>query len=333
MPVPPAPPALVPDYVWLERRVSAALQSSRCPLARFLPRELVLVIASFLWSPLTSVSRQLDNPGQRAMWSLSLAICTGWIHADTQQYDDWNNELRGRVMAGWRLRAIECYGDRYLNGFSFTYCGPTGDTWSTEVRKGSHHRPSMSRLQLASGEAIVQVAVRVSKWMECCVFETSAGRRFQVGGRGSRWQPKEKHASEWTHAGVTQLLLMPHTQPRPHTDQQTAAEETVAATYEALAFTYGIGGHVHNLGVYYQPLWPTQPHSLVRPHPPPVPSAAPSTGAPRPTMAASLTTVPPPSSIALTENVASAASVVWSGPSYLTPNPTTTRLQPLLSSS
>jgi len=294
---------LVPDYLRLERLVCVALQHCRSPVARQLPGELVHLILSFLWSPLTSVSRQLDNPRQRALWSPSLAICTGWIHGDTAQYDEWTGELRGRVMAGWRLRAIDCWGDRYVNGFSFTYSGPGGETWSSEVRKGSHHRPSVSRLQLSSGEHIVQVAVRLSKWMECCVFETSAGRRFQVGGRGSRWAPKEKHASEWTHAGVTQLLLMP--QP-PKSDGADAG-----CTYEALAFTYGLGGHVHNLGVYYQKLTPSTP-----------PAAA--------SVPASVQPAPPTPSID-----DDAAAVAWSSTSYQShprPHPLTTRL-PLLSSS
>ena len=322
---------VVPDYARLERRVSVSLQHSRLAQARVLPSELVRLIVSFLWSPLTSASRQLHNPRQRQLWAPSLAICTGWIHADTVQYDDWTAELRGRVMAGWRLRAIDGYGDRYVNGFSFTYEGPNGDTWSSEVRKGSHHRPSMSRLQLSDGERIVQVAVRVSKWMECCVFETSAGRRFQVGGRGSRWAPKERHASEWTHAGVTQLLLMP--QSKPQLQGQAAGRATVAATYEALAFTYGVGGHVHNLGVYFQALWPT-------PSQPPTSSATPAVYKPAATPVPAVNPSPAtvqlvPASTAAADEASAASNAMWSGASCLThslPHPPTARLS-LLSSS
>ena len=307
---------LVPDYLRLEQRVSVALQLSRCPSARLLPWDLVQLVASFLWQPLRSVSRQLDNPRHRDM--ASLAMCTGWVHKDTQQYDDWTSELCGRVLAGWRLRAIECYGDRYLNGFSFTYAAPHGDsTWSTAVRKGSHHRPSLSRVQLAAGERIVQVAVRVSKWMECCVFETSAGRRFQIGGRGSRWAPKEKHATEWSHAGVTQLLLMP-----PVTADS-------GCTFEALAFTYGIGGHVHNLGVYYQPLWPRQPPPLAPSKPLSASCDSDTTRTPAPSL-------PMPSSAAQTAPpTAPTDDALWNDATCLShslPLPTTARL-PLLSSS
>ena len=313
----PSPPPLVPAYVRLERQVSIALRHSSSSIARQLPPELVRLVSSFLWSPLTSVSRQLHNPRQRALWSPSLAICTGWLHSDTQQYDDWTGELRGRVMAGWRLHTIDCYGDRYVNGFGFTYVSPAGDTWSTEVRKGSHHRPSMSRLQLVTGERIVQVAVRMSKWMECCVFETSAGRRFQVGGRGSRWAPKEKQASEWTHAGVTQLLLMPHSNNGSAT----------GCSYEALAFTYGIGGHVHCLGVYYQKLSPGPPQ-------PPASSALPA-AQPAAAPAKAALVQPAPSSTA-TDEMESAAGALWDGASscltHSLPHPATTR-HTLLSSS
>ena len=167
------------------------------------------------------------------------------------------------------------------------------------MRKGSHHRPSLSRLLLSADECIVQVAVRVSKWMECCVFETSAGRRFQVGGRGSRWAPKEKHASEWTHAGVTQLLLMPRPHEQPQSPHHTAGEAGVSvaiASYQAVAFTYGIGGHVHNLGVYYQPLWAAQPQ--------------PTTSSTQPSIAHD--TAPTAGSV-LTVSTTPATSVAWSG--------------------
>ena len=122
-----SPTSLVPDYLLLERHVCAALQGSRCPTARLLPSELVHLVVSFLWSPLTSLSRQLHNPRQRSLWTASLALCTGWIHGDTQQYDDWTSELSGLVMAGWRLRAIDGYG------------GPTQTSHSTPTVKPQQH--------------------------------------------------------------------------------------------------------------------------------------------------------------------------------------------------
>ena len=290
----PAPPLLVPDYVRLEGQVRVGLRSSSSPVARLLPPELLRLVVSFLWEPRASLSRQMHNPSQRLLQSSSLPYCTGWVHADTEQSDDWTSELRARVLAGWRLRAVDCWGDRYCNGFAFTYESGSGEQWSTEARKGSHHRPSVSRLQLQTGECIVQVAVRLSKWMECVVFETSRGRRFQVGGRGSRWAPKERQASEWTRAGVTQMLLMP----QPHAGR----------AYEALAFAYGVGGHVHNLGVYYQPLWPTR-------SPAPAPTASP----PEPVSAAvPATPVREVASAAVCEDDMSAGGAVWSSQAYLT---------------
>ena len=288
---PMSPLLLLPDYVRLERQVGVGLRYSSSPVARLLPPELLRLVVSFLWEPRASISRQMHNPSQRLLQSSSLPHCTGWVHADTEQFDDWTSELRARVLSGWRLRAVDCWGDRYCNGFAFTYESSSGEQWSTEARKGSHHRPSVSRLQLQAGEAIVQVAVRLSKWMECVVFETSRGRRFQVGGRGSRWAPKERQASEWTHAGVTQRLLMP----QPHAGR----------AYEALAFAYGVGGHVHNLGVYYQPLWTTHSQTTE-------PAAA--------TVSAAVpaTTVREVASAAVCDDDLSTGSAAWSSQAYLT---------------
>ena len=186
------------------------------------------IVASFLWFPLrTSTFNSLHS---RTRWMNNhptLPHCTGEVHADTIQHDGWTAELHTRILRGWRLRAIHGWGGMFANGLGFSYCHPSdaSETFEVEAVYGNHHNPQLSHFELEAGERIVQVSMICSVYMQAVRFDTSHGREYQIGRAEHRryWQP-----------------LLP------------TADKLHGKQVEALAFMFGVGGHIHNLGVWYQ---------------------------------------------------------------------------------
>ena len=230
--------SLLPDYTFLSHCIYHNLSKAKHPTsASPLPPALSLtldvsgIVASFLWSPLRTHSR--DDPHSRH-WlhgDLTLPHCTGQVHDDTNQHDCLSGELHGRLLRGWRLRAIHGWGGRYANGLGFTYCHPSEPTATFDVERayGNHDMPQLTHFELEAGERVVQVSMCCRTWMHAIRFDTSHGRQYQIGksDRARHWQP-----------------LLP------------TADTRHGRQVEALAFMYGVGGHIHNLGVHYQLLSP-----------------------------------------------------------------------------
>lgn len=193
------------------------------------------LVASFLWTPHTTTStNQLPTRARFLRNNPALPHCTGETHTDTHQHDCWTDDLRQRVLRGWRLRAIHGWGGLYANGLGFTY-GPAGGggdgeadgegSLEIEAVYGNHHSPQPTHFELEAGERIVQVSTICSVWMQAVRFTTSHGRQYQLG-RGE-------------HQRYYQPLL-------PTADQLHGRQ------VEVLAVIFGVGGHIHNIGIWYQ---------------------------------------------------------------------------------
>ena len=230
---------LVPDYTFLSHciyhnlnkaahSVSESSTTSSSHGGPSLSLDVSSIVASFLWSPIpTAGANGLHGRVHFLRDHPNLPYCTGETHADTVQHDTWSAELHSRILHGWRLRAIHGWGDMYANGLGFTY-GPSNDptaTYEVDAVYGLHHNPRLSHLELEAGERIVQVSIVCSVYMQAVKFETSHGREYVIGRVEHRryWQP-----------------LLP------------TADKLHGRQVEALAFMFGVGGHLHNLGVWYQ---------------------------------------------------------------------------------
>ena len=235
--VPSAAGSLLPTYTFLAHCIhhnlnKASRHSLSPPTAPSLSLDVSGLVASFLWFPLRTAS--MNSLHTRTSWlrdDPSLPYCTGEVHADTQQHDGWSSELHGRILRGWRLRAIAGWGGMYANGLGVTYAHPSApsETFELAAVYGNHHSPQQSQFELETGERIVQVSCIPNTWMLAVRFDTSHGRQYQLGQAGHRdyWQS-----------------LLP------------TADKLHGRQIEALAFVFGVGGHIHNLGVYYQLLSP-----------------------------------------------------------------------------
>ena len=233
----------LPSYKWLSRFLYAqlsalhdeALLTHPSPPPPLLLPEVVDLVVDFLWEPLITPSLGL-NPTHYTHHPIppsTRAHCTGRVHADTVVRDDWSEELRLRVMRGWRIRAIRYWGNVYANGLQVVYGGGGGqgggggeERWQTDGLYGSHHQPKEEVWELEEGERIRQVRVEYDVWMHRVVMETSRGRMLEMG----RAEPP------MVRSPLVRKALLPEVQ----------GEE-----YEVLAFITGVGGHIHHLGVYY----------------------------------------------------------------------------------
>ena len=250
---------LLPDYTFLSHCIyhslsrpsrsrstsSSSSSSSSSPSSHRIPAlslDVSSLVASFLWSPhITASTNQLSARTRFLRNHPTLPYCTGETHGDTHQHDCWTDDLRQRILRGWRLRAIHGWGGLYANGLGFTY-GPSiggdgnaeGDGGNglleVEAVYGTHHNPELTHFELEAGERIVQVSVICSVWMQALRFTTSHGRQYQLG-RGE-------------HQRYYQPLL-------PTADQLHGRQ------VEVLALMFGVGGHIHNIGVRYLLLSPT----------------------------------------------------------------------------
>ena len=230
--------SLLPDYRWLSRIIYSQLSAlhdeaiaahSPSPPPLLLP-EVVDLIVDFIWEPLITSSQDL-NPNHYSYHPISPSTrlyCTGRVHTDTIVRDDWSDALRERLVRGWRIRSIRYWSGVYANGLQAVVYGHGEERWEVEGLHGSHHQPREAEWVLEEGERIRQVTVEYDVWYHRVVLESSAGRRCEMG----RGEPEGRRYSP-----VVRKALLP---------------EVPGEEYEALAFIYGVGGHIHNLGVYYQ---------------------------------------------------------------------------------
>ena len=235
---------LLPDYTLLSHCIQYTLarsSASSCTATSFhshvlLPRDVTGLVASFLWSPCcTSTANSLHTRTDWLIGDPTLPHCTGDVHHDTRQVDQYSSELHSRILRGWRIRTLHGWGAEFANGLGVTYGPPTADsadTFDVEAVYGSHHQPQPSHFELQAGERIVQVTFASSTWFQGVRFHTSLGRQYQVGRAESHrvdidWRP-----------------LLP------------AADKLRGRQVEVLAFMLGVGGHIHNMGVWYQLLSP-----------------------------------------------------------------------------
>ena len=235
---------LIPDYTFLahciHHNLSRASISSPSSTSTTLPVPLgvAAIIASFLWTPLRTNNandRHYDN--SLRCW-LNTPHCIGRVHGDTRQHDDWSGHLRSFVLSGWRLRALHGWGwsGRCANGLGLTYCHPTNRSSTIDIatRLGTNeswqrvhqHKPQLSRFELQAGERIVQVAITWRVSVDAIRFETSHGRRCQLGS--------SVYGGSWVRLLPTAEVLKGRQQ------------------VEVLAFMFGVGARIHNVGVYYQ---------------------------------------------------------------------------------
>ena len=194
------------------------------------------LIIELLWEPLITPSYDLvPRRASRHAPPPHSPHTTGCTHADTQFRDDYSPQLRALLLRGWRLRSVHYWANTYANGFYVTYQHPVdaSQRWSTEPLWGTHHSPREYEFELEEGERVRQVQVRYDVWYHQVVLETSRGRRCVMGTGESRQYPQGR---EWEHGLCRTKLLLP---------------EGDGREYEVLAFMYGVGGHVHNMGVYF----------------------------------------------------------------------------------
>ena len=248
--------ALLPEYRYLSRCIHRRLRSihdeGRTASAGGnipdVPPELVDIVADYLWLPQHTLSKELtakhrlrDAVAHPDIGGVTGGVmCTGQVHLDTVQRDDWTPALRALIMRGWRISAVRYRANMYANGLQVTYRHPSDreQTFSTEMLAGTHHAPLDGLFELEEGERIRQVTVRYNVWLDRVLLETSLGRKCAIG-RGEMMRRGRGEDDEWQEDRIKQFRLIP------------AAD---AAHCEVLAFHFGVGGHIHNLGVYYQTL-------------------------------------------------------------------------------
>ena len=245
----PAPPTFLhlPDYRWLSRVLYSQLLAlhdddvaahSPSPLPLLLP-EVMDVVVEYVWEPLVTHSLDsgtyhLRRRGQPVP-SYTREHCSGRVHVDTTERNDWSDDLRMRILHGWRIRSVRYWHGMYANGLQVTYAssagGGGGETMEMEGLHGSHHQPVEAEFVLEEGERIRQVRVEYDVWYHRVFLDTSKGRTCVIG------------TGEPEHMRRTPL------------PQRALLPEVEGENYEVLAFMLGVGGHIHNLGCYYQRVW------------------------------------------------------------------------------
>ena len=179
-------PSPLPSYKLLSRALySIHLQLHDEGFLPLLLPGLCDLVVDFLWEPLETPSYELI--GRYTPVTPSLSHCTGYVHSDTQQRDDWSPTLRSLILQGWRLQSIRYWSNVYANGFAVTYQNPHDPTQrcSTKPHKGNHHNPVESTFTLGVGERIQQVQVTYSVWVHRVVLETNHGRKCEIGRGGA----------------------------------------------------------------------------------------------------------------------------------------------------
>lgn len=174
--------------------------------------------------------RRYQNP------HIDFTMLSGVICGDTLQYDDWNDELRLMILKGWRMSQIIAFGNVYALGISVVYVHPTDptQTYATPERYGHGKGPIYGAIRtvyhLEMDEYIDSVSVRYGSWYDGVTLTTNRNQRIQIGT-----SPGGKHYDITTTRPDA---------PRPF-----------QGDIQVLGFSLGIGGHIHNLGVYYMRMY------------------------------------------------------------------------------
>ena len=243
---PPSPTSLsgatplysIPSHVYMAQQLEAAF----IPLYPIhFPAPLIPLIVSYAWEPSFYTSPELI-PGFSASAPLIPpeveSSQTGVVHHSTVFFDHWSDDLRQRILAGWRLSSITTHAQRFVQGFSVTYEPPTT---GPSLTLHSPLPPSLAppaQLRLDESEQLVNTALIYTDAFDRLTFHTSHGRRLHVGG-----------------AGLTtkQLLGQPTEYGFARGDVLIDGEMGVG---RILAFRGGAGKALHSLGCVWQRMYP-----------------------------------------------------------------------------
>jgi hypothetical protein len=135
----------------------------------------------------------------------------GNTHPDTTHF-----ELADAVSEDARLRQVIVYAGAHINGVSLVYEQADGTRVTTPSHYGHHDRPQAHVFDLVAHEHIVAISFSSSTWIRHLTIELDSGRTQSFG----------------TKQGGRVIRM------------------TANAGDEIISFCGGIGGHLHNLGVF-----------------------------------------------------------------------------------
>eukprot|EP01129_Flabellula_baltica_P006849 TRINITY_DN2617_c0_g1_i1.p2 TRINITY_DN2617_c0_g1~~TRINITY_DN2617_c0_g1_i1.p2 ORF type:complete len:146 (+),score=5.66 TRINITY_DN2617_c0_g1_i1:42-440(+) len=115
------------------------------------------------------------------------------------------------------VTSIHLWGSTFANGVQLAYANHT----TSEAHVGTHDQPQCHTMNLQPGEYISLCRIRNGNIMDNITIETNQGRTLSVGSNGGG-----EHVFSFNNRAI-------------------------------VGFHGGVGGHVHNIGVYTLPLGAT----------------------------------------------------------------------------